>query len=123
MTQDRDALLKMCDQIIDGDFGRPLGNYVNAAETIACRQRNWFEKLQRTEETTVSYRKGPEDGFPFYGVFKRADQEHQKSAGFYVLETWQSLDGPRTRVARGGFNTLESAQAWLEEKTGGAGKR
>lgn len=71
----------------------------------------------------MTYRKEHSDGFPFYGVFKRVDHQGDRSGGFYVAETWMSLDGPRTRIARGGFCSMEEAQAWIEEKTGkGAGR-
>lgn len=61
----------------------------------------------------MPYRSTPSDGFPFYGVAKLIDRDHP--AQLYVLETWRSIDGPRTRVARSGFNSLEEAQAWIEK--------
>lgn len=54
--------------------------------------------------------------FPFYGVAQLVSV----SAGdipdtpFYVFETFMSIDGPRTRVARGGFKTEQEAKNWIK---------
>ena len=69
----------------------------------------------------MTYRKQAADGWPFYQVFRRVDvttPEH-----YYVAETWMSIDGPRSRIVRGGFHTLEAAQLWIEEHQNRGGTR
>ncbi len=56
--------------------------------------------------------------FPFYGVAKMEWCSHGQvpDKPYYVFETFLTIDGPRTRVARGGFGSAHEAVGWIAWK-------
>lgn len=51
--------------------------------------------------------------FPSYDIFQRVGED-AGSRPYYVIETWRSIEGPRSRIARGGFQSVEHAQIWID---------
>lgn len=57
--------------------------------------------------------------FPIYTVAKCVscpDSSIVLNKPFFILETYLSLDGPRTRMCNGRWDTLAQANAALKEK-------
>lgn len=55
----------------------------------------------------------------FFGIAELVWQSNRALPAanpFYIFETNITLDGPRTRVHRGGFANREAAQAYIEAK-------
>ncbi len=59
----------------------------------------------------VSFEAGT--GFPFYQIFRQVTPKKDKG-GFGVAETLMTIDGPRTRMVRMGFDSALEAEAWIE---------
>jgi hypothetical protein len=57
--------------------------------------------------------------FPIYAVAKCVscpDSSIVLNKPFFILETYLTLDGPRTRMCNGRWGTQEQAEAALKEK-------
>lgn len=59
--------------------------------------------------------------FPIYTIAYAVscpDKMISLTRPFFIVETYLTLDGPRTRICKGRWNTLVEAEAALKEKMG-----